>query len=77
MKTIAQELGVSTMTVSLALKGHPRISDETREKVLRTAEEMGYRTNPMVSSLMAHIRSSRPVPYQANLAFLSDFTNPD
>ena len=77
MKMIAQKMGVSTMTVSLALKDHPRISTETREEVKRVAEEMGYRTNPMVSSLMAHIRSSRPVPYQANLAFLSDFERKD
>ncbi|MDF3129328.1 LacI family DNA-binding transcriptional regulator [Kiritimatiellaeota bacterium B1221] len=77
MKMIAQKMGVSTMTVSLALKEHPRISVETREEVKRVAEEMGYRTNPMVSSLMAHIRSSRPVPYQANLAFLSDFESRD
>jgi len=77
MKMIAQEMGVSTMTVSLALKDHPRISQKTREEVHRVAEEMGYRTNPMVSSLMAHIRSSRPVPYQANLAFFSDFEDRD
>jgi DNA-binding LacI/PurR family transcriptional regulator len=77
MKMIAQELGVSTMTVSLALKGHSRISDKTREKVKKKAEEMGYCSNPMVSSLMAHIRSSRPVPYQANLAIFSDFERRD
>ncbi|WFB36253.1 LacI family DNA-binding transcriptional regulator [Kiritimatiellota bacterium B12222] len=77
MKMIAQKMGVSAMTVSLALKDHPRISKKTRDEVKRVAEEMGYRTNPMVSSLMAHIRSSRPVPYQANLAFFSDFGSPE
>ena len=77
MRSIAREAGVSAMTVSLALKDNPRISKKTREKVKRVAHEMGYRTNPMVSSLMAHVRSTRPIPYQANLAFLSAFQEKD
>jgi LacI family transcriptional regulator len=73
MKTIAAEAKVSVMTVSLALRNFPRISDETKKKVLGIAERLGYRPNPMVSNLMIHIRSSRPVPYQANLAYLTAF----
>ena len=42
-KTIAKELGLSQSTVSLALRNLPGISDETREKVLRKAVEMGYK----------------------------------
>ena len=42
-KNIAKELGLSQSTVSLALRNLPGISDETREKVLRKAVEMGYK----------------------------------
>jgi len=63
---------VSVMTVSLALRNHPRISTATREKVKEVADRLGYRSNPMVASLMTHIRSSRPISYQANLGFLVD-----
>lgn len=72
MKTIAAEAGVSVMTVSLALRNHPRISQSTREHVKEIAARLGYRSNPMVASLMTHIRSSRPIAYQANLGFLAD-----
>lgn len=72
MKTIAAEAGVSVMTVSLALRNHPRISRDTRMRVQEVARRLGYRSNPMVASLMTHIRSSRPVSYQANLGFVAD-----
>jgi DNA-binding LacI/PurR family transcriptional regulator len=72
MKTIAAEAGVSVMTVSLALRNHPRISEATRQRVQEVATRLGYRSNPMVASLMTHIRSSRPIAYQANLGFLAD-----
>ncbi len=72
MKTIAAEAGVSVMTVSLALRNHPRISPATRERIQEVAGRLGYRSNPMVASLMTHIRSSRPVTYQANLGFIAD-----
>ena len=41
-KSIAQELGLSQSTVSLALRSLPGISDETKKKVLQKAAEMGY-----------------------------------
>src|SRR4051812_9322431 len=69
MKTIAAEAGCSVMTVSLALRNHPRIPRDTQERIQGVASRLGYRSNPMVASLMTHIRSTRPVPYQANLAF--------
>ena len=48
MSDIAQQAGVSASTVSLVLNGRHeqlRISEGTRQKVLRAAEEAGYRTN--------------------------------
>lgn len=40
---IAARTGVSTVTVHNALSGQKGVSDELREKICRTAEEMGYR----------------------------------
>ena len=42
MKDIAKKLYVSQNTVSLALRNIPTVKRETRELILRTAEEMGY-----------------------------------
>ncbi|WP_127113774.1 LacI family DNA-binding transcriptional regulator [Shimia sediminis] len=42
LSQIAKELGVSTATVSLAMKENSRISDATRSKVLKAMRESGY-----------------------------------
>jgi len=52
---IAKALGVSQMTVSLAMRSHPRISHRRREQILETAKQMGYQPNAMAVTL-AHYR---------------------
>ena len=42
-KDISAILGLSISTVSKALKGYSDISEETRQRVLRTAEDLDYR----------------------------------
>ncbi|MGN1156861.1 MAG: LacI family DNA-binding transcriptional regulator [Agathobacter sp.] len=42
MADIAEELGLSIVSVSKALSGQRGVSEETREKVLNLAEERGY-----------------------------------
>lgn len=42
VRTIAAELGVSAMTITRALNGHPKVSDETRKRVLAKVKEVGY-----------------------------------
>ncbi|MCK9190876.1 MAG: LacI family DNA-binding transcriptional regulator [Sphaerochaetaceae bacterium] len=42
MKDIAEELDISTVSVSKALNGKEGIGDEVREKILVKASEMGY-----------------------------------
>ncbi len=51
IKTIAQELGISISTVSRALKNNPRIGVETRERVMKLAEEFNYIPNPTALNL--------------------------
>ncbi len=42
IKSIAHDLGISHMTVSRALSGHPNVNEETREAVLQHAQKLGY-----------------------------------
>ncbi|MBI1898530.1 MAG: LacI family DNA-binding transcriptional regulator [Acidobacteria bacterium] len=52
MKDIAQDLGVSLMTISKALRGHRDISDATRRRVIERASELDYRPNWVARSLL-------------------------
>jgi DNA-binding LacI/PurR family transcriptional regulator len=45
MEDLAQLAGVSTITVSRALRNSPLVTEKTRAKVRRIAEEQGYRLN--------------------------------
>lgn len=49
---IARQLGLSTMTVSRSISGHPAVTEETRRSVLRKAEELGYRPNRWARGLV-------------------------
>jgi len=53
LNDIAKELGVSKVTISKALRDHPDISDSMKEKVRRTANQMGYIPNYIARSLSA------------------------
>jgi len=51
---VAARAGVSQPTVSLVLSGNPkaRVSADTRARVLRAAEELGYRPNVLAQGLV-------------------------
>lgn len=51
IKDIAKELGLSTSTVSRALRDSYEISPETKKLVLEYAEKINYRPNPIALSL--------------------------
>ncbi len=51
MSDIANELGVSTVSVSKALSGREGVSDEVRAQIKQKAEEMGYRYNSIAKSM--------------------------
>lgn len=53
LNDIAQKLGVSIITVSKALRGHPDISTNTAELIKKTASEIGYTPNYMARNLAA------------------------
>ena len=59
IRGVAAKVGLSTYTVSLALRGDRRVPAATQARVKATAEAMGYRTNPLVSANMERVRRSR------------------
>lgn len=70
LKQIAARAGVSRATVSYALRGHPKIPLETRTRVQAAAESVGYKPNPRIAGLMAHIRRGRARPFGERIAFV-------
>lgn len=58
IKDIAKALGLSTSTVSRALRDSYEISPETKERVLFYAKEHNYRPNPIALSLKEKRSSS-------------------
>lgn len=52
IKDVAAQAGVSVMTVSNVLRGRGRVSEETRKRVLDTAERQGYRPNLTARALV-------------------------
>lgn len=80
-KTIAKEAGVSRMTVSMALRDHPRVAPETRERIKEIAARQGYTPDPNLTQLMGYLRKrdiSREEPVIAllngNRCPLKDFS---
>ena len=51
MKDIARDLGVSTVTVSKALRGNPDIGEATRARVLARMKELNYQPNMLARGL--------------------------
>ena len=52
MKDIAQDLGVSLMTVSKALRSHSDISEKTRQRVLKRMRELNYQPDWIARSMV-------------------------
>ncbi|MDR8392420.1 LacI family transcriptional regulator [Aliifodinibius sp. S!AR15-10] len=53
LKEIAEELGLSAMTVSRAINNKSNVDEKTRERVLEKAKSMGYTPNHVAKSLVS------------------------
>ena len=58
-RDLAGAAGVCPATISLALRNHPSIPEETRARIRALAAELGYQPNPRVAELMGQIRRNR------------------
>lgn len=59
MQAIAKKAGVSTTTVSLAMRGHESISEETKSRIQEVQQSMGYQFTGR--------RLKSQLPYRPNL----------
>ncbi len=65
---VAREAGVVQSTVSLVINNSPRVSDDTRRRVIEAARKLGYRLEPQSKKLLIGIiisRTTRINSYQA------------
>lgn len=70
LQDIADAIGLAKSTVSLALRDKGTLSAKTRARIKQTAEEMGYRPDPLLAALVNR-RNKKPAN-QLPVAFLSD-----
>ncbi|MCS6243841.1 MAG: LacI family DNA-binding transcriptional regulator [Opitutus sp.] len=73
---IASDLGVSAMSVSVALRGKPGVSEKLRARILARAEELGYRPDPVASELMSMVRAQQRAKGVETIAFINTFAEP-
>lgn len=71
LRDIGKLLGVSHVTVSLALRDNPRISREVREKVHKAARELGYQPDPMLAALANYRKGKSATSITAAIAWIN------
>ena len=69
IRDVARKVGVSVATVSFALNGQPGVAEDTRQRILAAAAELGYRANPQAQAL----RRGRTTTYGL---VIRNFNNP-
>jgi LacI family transcriptional regulator len=72
IREIADLTGLSTATVSMALRDSPKISAPVRKIVREAAKKAGYRPNPLLAAHWQAVRARRPSCYQSTIAILND-----
>lgn len=72
-RDLARLAGVSPMTVSLALRGHPSISETTRDRIRKLAEKHHYRPDPSLAALNAYRLRNTERRFQGTLVWLTHF----
>jgi DNA-binding LacI/PurR family transcriptional regulator len=71
LRDIAKAIGVSHVTVSLALRNNPRISKPMQERVQKLADELGYRPDPMLTALANYRRAKTERPVSSCIAWIN------
>lgn len=71
VRHIAKQAGVSPSAVSLALRNSPRISEKTKARIRKFAEEAGYTPDARIVHLMRHLRKPRAVRELASFGVIS------
>jgi LacI family transcriptional regulator len=73
MAMIAARAGVHTTTVSLALRNHPSLPPETRQRIQDLAAEMGYQRDPALTALVAYRNQTSRTNSNSLLAYVTNW----
>jgi LacI family transcriptional regulator len=76
LRDVARTLGVSHVTVSLALRNSPQIPAARCEQIQGAAQRMGYRPNAAAAALALHRHRHSTPPVKAALAWLNRWPQP-
>ncbi|MFT3868464.1 MAG: LacI family DNA-binding transcriptional regulator [Nibricoccus sp.] len=76
LRDVARVVGVSHVTVSLALRHDPRVSLERQQEIAAAAEKLGYRPDPMLSSLSAYRQSKHKLAIRSAVAWINQWEDP-
>jgi LacI family transcriptional regulator len=67
LRSLARQLGLSAATVSLALRDSAHVVPATKRRIVQAAHRAGYRSNPLVGSLMSALRRASHDGFQGAL----------
>ncbi len=73
LSDIARKAGVHVTTVSLAMRNHPRLPEQTRRRIQALAEKMGYSPDPVLRALVAYRASKQPRFNPPTLAYVTNW----
>lgn len=73
LQDIADQASVSRNTVSLALRNSSRISKETRKRIRKIADKLGYKPNPLLSIYQSNLRHKHPVMHTVTVGWIQDY----
>lgn len=76
-KDIATRAELSVAAVSMALKNHPSLPEETILRVKQIAKELGYRPDPVLSALVAHRNRKRVRSNFSVIGLVSNWSQPE
>ncbi len=72
IKDVARAAGVHFTTVSMALRGDPRLRAETRDRIFAAVARVGYRRTEISAALSGRRASSHVAPAVPRVAFLAN-----
>ncbi len=76
IRSIARMVGLSKATVANALRGDTTVAPATARRVREAAAQVGYRRNPMVTTVMSAMRRLHGYAFHGVIACV-DFAEPD
>lgn len=74
---VARMVGLSTMTVSRALRGAQKVAPSTRDLVIHAAQKLGYKPDPHLARLMEAVRNQKTSVVRATIAVIREHVPQD